>query len=141
MSYSLMRYNSLGVILGMPERKAVQRLMTERQENPPQEQAEVKAKPPRSCQCGYNLLEVWVFFLSSSHSSRACSGTSLSAPAMPLLLHSFAITVPIKGNCAEPATQGGCEISARICPASLKHFCGIKFSTLLNMFIFFQHIE
>lgn len=34
--YSLMCYNSLGVILGMPERKAAQRLMTERQENLPE---------------------------------------------------------------------------------------------------------
>lgn len=36
MGYSLMCYNSLGVILGMPERKAAQRLMTERQENLPE---------------------------------------------------------------------------------------------------------
>lgn len=45
------------------------------------------------------------------------------------------------GKTAEPVTQRGCGISARICPAFLKHFHGIQFSALLNMFIFFQHTE
>lgn len=58
MGYSLICCNSLRVVLGRPENKTVQRLVIERQENPPQEQAEIKAKPSGNRQCGCNLLEV-----------------------------------------------------------------------------------
>lgn len=129
--------------------------MTERQEKPPWEQAEVKARPGGNCQRGCSLLEVWGFSLPPVAAEPA------SAPFFQLLAplclcNNFPHTSPGKSLknlvmtlsvvkqmgkwcwiCHSKGSWNQCKNLSSF--FYFLHLCGVKFSALLNIFIFFQH--